>query len=146
MYIHDSLDHRTFRSQDNDFIIGIIKRRTDSPRITNTEHLAAACDTTNNETTIPRRYTPFQYIAQINPGFNGMRNIHTPQSFSLALLIQMFHDPVQPVSYLFEHNISIRKFTRMLTNCSNIFKDLIYIRQVKITTKGQILNTPVITA
>lgn len=88
----------------------------------------------------------FQYVCQVNPVFNGMRDVHSLQAFFFALVVKALHFSVQPVAYLLQHDIGICVFTGMLSGFSNIGKDFVYIGQIEVTAQCQVLGTPVVAA
>ena len=145
-HIQRSLYNRTFGCQYHNFIVHVPESRTNTPRITHSKTLTATRQSTNHVAAIPFRTGSFQNVRQIDTVFDGMCNIHAFQSFRLTFVVKTFHLTVQTMTNLFQHNICIGIFTRMLSGSSDISKNLIYIRQIKVSAQGQILGTPVITA
>ena len=143
-YIECCLNHRTFRCQDSYFIILIPESRTDPPRITNSERLTTSGQSADNISPIPLFTGRTQHIGKIDMLFNKPGDTHTRLPFCFCKIKETFYFPVETMPYLFEHNISIGIFARMLSDSCNAGKNLIHIRHIEITAKGQVLGTPVV--
>ena len=78
--------------------------------------------------------------------FDRMCNIHAPQSFFFIFPVQTLHFPVQTVSHLFEHDIGIGIFARMLSDSCNFFENVVYVCEVEISAKSEVLGSPVVAA
>ena len=143
-YIQCCLYNRTFRCQHHDFFIHIPESRTDTPWVTYSKTFTATSQPTYHITSIPLRTGCLQYVSQINTVFNSMCNIHTLQTFSLTLIVKTLHFTVQAMSHLFQHDICIGIFTRMLSEGSNVSEYFIHICQIEVSAQSKILGTPVI--
>ena len=75
---------------------------------------------------------------------NCMGDVHSFKALLLILLVEPFHFPIQTMPYLFKHDVSVRINPWMLAFSRNLLEDLIDIRHIEITTKSQILCSPVI--
>ena len=100
-HIHGRLDYWTFACQDHNLVIGIVKRRTDAPRIAHAERFAAPGQSADHETTVPLRGTTFQDIRQVDICLDRMGDIHSFQPFGFVLPVQAFDLTVQTVPHLF---------------------------------------------
>ena len=146
LHVHHGLYNRTLGSQHDNLIIRIIERRTNSPGVTHAERFAATGQTADHKSAVPGRNTTFQHVRQIDMCLDRMSYIHPFQSFVFILLVQTFDLPVQTVSRLFEHDIRIGQLTRMLADRCNFFKDVIYVCEIEISAKSEVLGSPVVAA
>ena len=144
--IQYSLDDRTFGSQHHNFVVLIPECRTDAPWVAYGKSFSASCHSADYVSTVPFGRGGFQYVGQVYPIFDGMCDVHAFQSFFLALVIQAFHFSVESVSHLFQHNICIGIFSRMLSCFRDVGKDFVYIGQIEIAAQSQVLGTPVVAA
>ena len=143
-HIECCLNHRTFRCQNSYFIILIPESRTDPPRITNSERLTTSGQSADNISPIPLFTGRTQHIGKIDMLFNKTGDAHSRLPFRFCKIKEAFYFPIETMPYLFEHNISIGIFARMLSDSCNTGKNLIHIRHIEITAKGQVLGTPVV--
>lgn len=65
-----------------------------------------------------------------------MSNAHAGQSLGFCQIEEAFHFAVQPVPYLFEHDIRIGVLARMLTDSRDAGKYFIDIRQIEVAAQG----------
>ncbi len=144
-YIQGSLNDGTLRCQYHDFIVHVPEGRTNAPRIAHRKRFTATGHTADHIASIPLLARSLEDIAQVNAVFYGVSDIHAFQAFLLTFHIEALHLAVQTVAHLFQHDIRVGIFTRMLAVGSDTCENLIHIGHVEITAQCQILGTPVIT-
>ena len=144
-YIQGSLNDGTFGRQYHDFIVHVPESRTDAPRIAYRKRFTATGHTADHIASIPLLARSLEDIAQVNAVFYGVSDIHTLQTFLLTFHIEALHLTIQTVSHLFQHNICVGIFTRMLAVSSDTCENLIHIGHVEIAAQCQILGTPIVT-
>ena len=144
--IQSCLDNRTFGSKNSYLVILIPKCRPDAPRVTDSERFTASGQSTNNIPPIPFATGSTQYVCQINMFFYIMRDAHARKPFGFGKIEYTLHFTVKTVSHLFQHDICIGIFTRMLTNGSDTGKYFVHIRHIEVSAKSEILGTPVISS
>ena len=135
-HINNRLYHRTLAGKNQYLVVLIPKSGTNPPRITHRKTLSTTGHSAYHVTTVPSTACSLQYFRQIDTFLDGTSDIESFQSFFLALMVQMFHLTVQPMSQLFQKNISIGIPTWMLPFGCNACKNLIYVCQIEITTNG----------
>ena len=145
-YIQGSLNDRALGCQYHDFIVHVPESRTNAPRIAHRKRLTATGHTADHIASIPLLARSLEDIAQINAVFYSVSDIHAFQTFLLTFHIEALHLAIQTVPHLFQHNICVGIFTRMLAVGSDTCENLIHIGHVEIAAQRQILGTPVVTA
>ena len=144
-YIQGSLNDRALGCQYHDFIVHVPESRTDAPRIAYRKRFTATGHTADHIASIPLLARSLEDIAQINAVFYSVSNIHAFQTFLLTFHIEALHLAIQTVPHLFQHNICVGIFTRMLAVGSDTCENLIHIGHVEIAAQCQILGTPIVT-
>ena len=80
------------------------------------------------------------------PSHSLVEDVHAGKAFGFGKVEHALHFAVEPVPYLFEHDVGIGILAGMLTDSSDASKNFIEVGQVEITAKGEIFGTPVVAA
>ena len=142
--IENRLYHRTLTGKYQYFIILIPKSGSYPPRITYRKTLSTAGHSAYHVAPVPSTTRSLQHIRQVNMLFDSTVHIESFQTFLLILAIQMFHFPIQPMSHLFQQDISVGIPSRMLSFGGDVRKDFIHVGQIEITADGEVLHAPVV--
>ena len=94
-----------------------------------------------------RLLKPLEYYHQkYGTWMYGLNKLYLLMAFFFIFPVQTLHFPVQTVSHLFEHDIGIGIFARMLSDSCNFFENVVYVCEVEISAKSEVLGSPVVAA
>src|SRR5574344_425708 len=79
--IESSLNDRTLRSQNDNFIVGIIESWSNAPRIAHRKHLTATSQSVDDISTVPYLARCLQYVGNIHIIFYIIGDVHSFAAF-----------------------------------------------------------------
>ena len=138
------LDDRTLGSHDQNLIVFIPKGRSDTPRVAQDKHLAAARRPTHHITAVPQGGRRAQHVVYVDTLLDIACNVHTGQPQPYGFGVKAFAFAVEPVPHLLQHDISVGINPGMLPFGRNVGKYLIHIRQIEIAAQRKVFRPPVV--
>ena len=105
MKIKGRLQYRSLAGESDDFVIAIVKRRTDAPGVAHGKHLAAACQSTHHVASIVVTHRGAQHVANFDMIVDISGEFGALKSLFLGFDEESFHLAVEAMSHQFERDI-----------------------------------------
>ena len=138
------LYHGAFAGKHQYLVVPVPEGGAYSPRVAHGKALSAAGHSAYHVAAVPSAARGLQYFRQVDALLDGTGDVRSFHGFFLALMVQTFHLAVQPMSHLFQQDISVGIPSRMLSFGGDVRKDFIHVGQIEITADGEVLHAPVV--
>ena len=145
-HVEHRLDDGSLGGEDEDFVVLVPEGGADAPGVAQGKGFAAARHATHDVAAIPERAARAQYVGNVHAGLDGVGEVEPRASLGHADIEDALHLAVQAVAHLFEEDMRVGIFARMLSVGHDAAKDFVHIRQVEVAAERQVLGAPVVAA
>ena len=144
--VEGRLEHGTFAGQHHEFVVAIVKRRTDAPGIAHGEHLAASRQAAHHIAAVEVDHRRTEDIRHAHVIFDVMRDGKPFQTLLPGLGEQALCLAVQAVSHQLQRDVGIAVQSGRLTLGGQEAEDLLDVGHVEVAAQAEVLRAPVVAA
>ena len=136
--------HGSFGGSHQDFIVHVVKCRTDTVGIAHHKGIAMPEQSTDDITSVPAFCRFLQNVGNIDVVGNVFRQVLFLQAGLFVFSINPFVFFVQKMPYFFQYCNGIAGFNRILAQVNEVLKKLGGVGHVKISGQYQVSGFPVV--
>ena len=144
--IKRSLQNGTLGGKHHNFIIFIIIRRTDAPRVAHSKTFAAARETAHHIPAVPTFGRIFEHFADlaVHIVVDIFGNVNARKVAATRLVKEPFALTVKAMAKLFEDDVSVGFEPRILTLGGDFVKNILKICHIEIAADAEVSRPPIV--
>ena len=120
--------------------------RTDAPRVAHGKHFATARESAQHIAAIEHGGGGAEYVGDVDVVFDVVGDVGAFQPLLTCHPVDAFALAVESVTHQFEHDVGVVVDAWMLSFGGDVVEHLIYIGEIEVATKTEVLGTPVVAA